>query len=1432
MCGKGSSGGGGFGSLAPIQQSTTQASPQAIQAYTKSLGLADVAVAQPFQQYSTDPNAFVAPLTGTQQQAIGGLYGAQGAYQPYYQGAGQLTASAGTTAAPQLAGQYMNPFMQQVINPVLQQQGQQLAQQQAEAIRGGAFGGERAGLQRQALRGQQGLATGQLYAGGYNQALQAAQGDLARQLQAGQALGALGTGAQTAALQAPQALLGAGTLEQQTQQAGLTALYNQFLQGRAYPYQQAQFYSNIAGGLGPLLGQTTYQSQAQNPFGMFLSEPGAKTGVDGYADGGVPQDRSQPDVVGKTFDDQNIYAYRYKDGGPAHLGLMADEVQQAHPEAVGYAPTGDRMVDYAAATDAAARMGGAVKDTGDYARGGYAIGGHLSYVDPSDPGASDRRRMEALLASHKGGLSGAASEYGPSGESYVTQKTYVPAGTVRAGQQLQHASFSPMQRQSGIGSALEMGEKLGGLLSKGYDAYNKYQDYKTLKSMPQESSQPYELNKYDRGGIVPTSYLPEEITGEVRASQPLRPAEISDKGQDKESGLSKLMSVGEKALDAGIKYGPLLAKGATMLASLSEPHAKTGVRSGYAEGGESNFIDNLINALSGHGYITGETWERPQREAATREPMELHPAARSKGVVPSISPEQYRYERRMAERNMAPSLTEEQYQQELEMGRNNMRTERPMIAGSRGIVPSNRFTPDLDRELAMGRHNMDYPTLAQELAMGRRNLEYPTLAEELEMGRRNMAPSLTEEEADRELAMGRQNMMSHGGRTGYATVGGVRPANDDVFERGILGAESGHRQFDEEGRTLRSPKGAAGIAQVMPGTAPEAARLAGLPYNEQRYLTDPEYNEALGRAYYNKQLETFGSKDKAAAAYNAGPGALRNALRRAEREGGDYLSYLPAETRAYVPKVLGLAGARGEEGVPRITPEAVTRAREGFRLDRMAGSFTPEQRSMMAMDESSREGLGAAKQKEEGGLGDYLTSEEFLIPALTGLGTAATTMIGAPTRNLGSAIGLGLGAGTVAGAQQVLATKAKQAEIEKARQEAGKIGRESELLQAEELALRAGIGSKAPIRDEQGRLGYNVYIGDSRTPVFVTVNEFMQATRAAEAEGKPSPYRFSPVPSSEVGAGAAPTQLPGGGAAAAGREETTAPTVKAPGVEAPAYAQLPPDITKLVKKNAMGVQSSGYKTLENDPIANPFRDQEMSAREAQATIQQRNALTKSLNELARSGRLTQSGKFSAAIATPIVSWVGSALDAIGVPKEFTNTIRSPQDLGSAEVQEKIRTFMAAKRTQAGGQHSFAGLEAFLAATPSQMNTPQGAANLLADIYTAEQREIDIDRYYRKAREYAVDKLGLSPIEAEHIGQGLRDEYVKRMEPEYAKEKKAIAEMFLESNIPIKDPETGAMRKVPALSYIAEQGGRIPPELAQKIDKAHGTVNLMRYFSGS
>ena len=142
-------------------------------------------------------------------------------------------------------------------------------------------------------------------------------------------------------------------------------------------------------------------------------------------------------------------------------------------------------------------------------------------------------------------------------------------------------------------------------------------------------------------------------------------------------------------------------------------------------------------------------------------------------------------------------------------------------------------------------------------------------------------------------------------------------SSDDLFDRLIM-QESRGQQFDRSGAPLTSKKGAIGIAQVMPGTAPEAAALAGVPFDDMRYRTDAEYNKTLGRAYFNKQLADFGDPAKALAAYNAGPGAMRAAMVAAEKAGnpGGWLNYLPAETRAYVPAILARisTGSRAPQG--------------------------------------------------------------------------------------------------------------------------------------------------------------------------------------------------------------------------------------------------------------------------------------------------------------------------------------------------------------------------------------------------------------------------------------------------------------------------------------------------------------------------------------
>jgi hypothetical protein len=170
--------------------------------------------------------------------------------------------------------------------------------------------------------------------------------------------------------------------------------------------------------------------------------------------------------------------------------------------------------------------------------------------------------------------------------------------------------------------------------------------------------------------------------------------------------------------------------------------------------------------------------------------------------------------------------------------------------------------------------------------------------------------------------------------------------SDDVFQR-MLGVESGNRQVNERGETILGPEvntefgrhRAVGAAQVMPYTGPEAAAAAGLEWDPNRFRTDMDYNVALGRAYYEKQLQAFGDPRKAAAAYNAGPRRLREAMQKARERGGSFEDYLPAETQDYLRKVFGAAsGGRIErraggrvDSVDGLVDELMNRVRKAKR---------------------------------------------------------------------------------------------------------------------------------------------------------------------------------------------------------------------------------------------------------------------------------------------------------------------------------------------------------------------------------------------------------------------------------------------------------------------------------------------------------------------
>lgn len=125
--------------------------------------------------------------------------------------------------------------------------------------------------------------------------------------------------------------------------------------------------------------------------------------------------------------------------------------------------------------------------------------------------------------------------------------------------------------------------------------------------------------------------------------------------------------------------------------------------------------------------------------------------------------------------------------------------------------------------------------------------------------------------------------------------------------------ESGRKQ------SAVSPKGATGVMQVMEGTGPEAAKLAGLPWDKEKWQKDENYNRLIGTAYLEAQQQKYGNDVHALAAYNWGPDRVDKWL---ETTGGDPRK-LPDETRRYIGDVMTAQMMRvGKEEAPAPTQPA------------------------------------------------------------------------------------------------------------------------------------------------------------------------------------------------------------------------------------------------------------------------------------------------------------------------------------------------------------------------------------------------------------------------------------------------------------------------------------------------------------------------------
>ena len=1387
----------------------TEIPPEVLARYNAVNARAESVASQPFQAYG---GQFVADLSPTQKAGIAGTNAAANAAQPYYNTAAGLTMGGAQDVGrltPEQIAQYQNPYIQSVINPTLtalqQQQGQERSQLATNAIRSGGFGGDRSGIERANLARQQTLGTAQaispLFAQGYQSAVNTAQGqqgivaaDLARRMQAGQQFAALGTGAQGAALQGAAAQMQAGQQEQATQQADLTAKYQQFLQERGFPYQQAQFLANIAMGTGALSGSTTTTTGPSS----FFSDRRLKEDVR---------------VVGKTNDGQPIYTYKYKGDPKTHMGLMAQDVEKKHPEAVGLAG-GYKTVDYEKATDDSARkhreygggldpmnsMGGAVMPDmqGEaFAAGGYAAGGL--------PGVNEIMGQRAGMYA---GLFGNEPINEPYGGRFPIPGGLKPPSDIKfkAGK-IPTTPNALKDAASSINTMASLGENAGkgwdwvankmkptpkktedttdaskkttstdtgaGAGGGGGDAAKTRVDDPTIYN-PNPLELPaarggvihHRLGYSTRGGVNPYGLSDDPIQDAVDAGDEKHELKKPDSGPgdpSKQQGPNPLMTAatGLTAAKGVGSIGSGLSGLTTALGGGAEAAgAAAGAAGAAAEG--AGILGSLGSIGSGIAQIL------PFLALGASDARIKH----NKEKIGELFDGQpvYRYD--FGDGRTQIGLMAQQVEKH----------HPEAVAEHRGLK-----MVDYERATEDAAHKAHYSTggLAPRMAFQTRG------------GVPNEDGAVVQEQIPEEMTAvfrdpAEDTRMSERIRS---TLPKFREAYPDIYEKVV-------------GSAFRTPKenkdaGGADRSQHLEGNAVDL-RLRGLdPEKQSEVLKWWKDQGAGGFGYYpNKQSAhvDFGSNRA------WGPNYSRSSL-----------SQTPEFFRNFVATHLGEPVVGGDSS-GRASKEPV----EG--------------------KEINRDYRGAPKKLE--GLASYGptkinpdTNEEetdwkkIIIPTLTGLGAMAAS----PSRYFGGALLQGLGAGAQAysglekSQQEIEESKARQANIEMQTIDASLIrdkegnltnvimsdgkgnkklmdfgefwrGRKTLNLSPNAIQKIEADAKKEGLIDDNGELiqkgaGAGLGAGTPGTPAAGGV-----VPPARPAEGQPVRLNVPPnAPGLPAGAPAAPAEAP------KPRLVQTRDIFKVSNETAP-------DI-KAKMDSLIGTNTAGSKNLAQDAILR-----------GNAALEQRPLIMKLGSQVAG---LPTEGPGLTGPGAPIVKAIGSGVNylsgLVGQGDQFNE-----KDISRAEEIKKTVAQMrslAAQSADAG--KTLGGYQAISEQIPDIESSRSGFVNNFASIVVKNQAEADMAEY---AQDWMKKAAQINPSMVVPASAMIREAFTKDHGPQLEAERKSIASMFMQPVMrggkPVKDPETG--RDINWYQYISENAKNLTDSEKVLIEKRFGN-GILRYF---
>jgi hypothetical protein len=131
--------------------------------------------------------------------------------------------------------------------------------------------------------------------------------------------------------------------------------------------------------------------------------------------------------------------------------------------------------------------------------------------------------------------------------------------------------------------------------------------------------------------------------------------------------------------------------------------------------------------------------------------------------------------------------------------------------------------------------------------------------------------------------------------------GSVTTSSTDIMDK-IAMIESGNKHTDAKGNLTKSKVGALGKYQIMPETARDPG-YGITPIPDLKKAPESEHKR-FATEYFAKMLELFNNdEEKALAAYNAGPKAVMDAVKK---DPNNWKRYIPKESKDYIVKVSSL----------------------------------------------------------------------------------------------------------------------------------------------------------------------------------------------------------------------------------------------------------------------------------------------------------------------------------------------------------------------------------------------------------------------------------------------------------------------------------------------------------------------------------------------